>query len=123
MVAARKRENQNRINYKIYLFFYGKGKLYNIIKSLFVLKDYGRDIPLAWPVVALSKCVVVVDRSILCVDEDVFDFGAAVDVDEKLDTLLAADLWTDDGDDDDDVFRLVNGSVVVSCSTAAMIAL
>ena len=24
MVAARKRENQNRINYKIYLFFYGK---------------------------------------------------------------------------------------------------
>ena len=25
MVAARKRENQNRINYKIYLFFYGKG--------------------------------------------------------------------------------------------------
>lgn len=78
---------------------------------------------LAWPVVALSKCVVVVDRSILWVDEDVFDFGAAVDVDEKLDTLLAADLWTDDGDDDDDVFRLVNGSVVVSCSTAAMIAL
>ena len=26
MVAARKRENQNRINYKIYLFFYGKRK-------------------------------------------------------------------------------------------------
>ena len=24
MVAARKRENQNRINYKTYLFFYGK---------------------------------------------------------------------------------------------------
>ena len=24
MVAARKRENQNRINYKIHLFFYGK---------------------------------------------------------------------------------------------------
>ena len=24
MVAARKRENQNRINYEIYLFFYGK---------------------------------------------------------------------------------------------------
>ena len=24
MVAARKRENQNRINDKIYLFFYGK---------------------------------------------------------------------------------------------------
>ena len=27
MVAARKRENQNRINYKIYLFFYGKKTL------------------------------------------------------------------------------------------------
>ena len=41
--------------------------------------------------VELSKCVVVVDRSILYVDEDVFDLGAAVDVDEKLDMLLAAD--------------------------------
>ena len=27
MVAARKRENQNRINDKIYLFFYGKETL------------------------------------------------------------------------------------------------
>ena len=30
MVAARKRENQNRINYKLHLFFYDKRESYNI---------------------------------------------------------------------------------------------
>ena len=34
MVAARKRENQNRINHKIHLFFYGKKILQYVRNSL-----------------------------------------------------------------------------------------
>ena len=35
MVAARKRENQNRINDKLHLFFYGKEILqYNLVPNL-----------------------------------------------------------------------------------------
>lgn len=58
-------------------------------------------LPLGFSVVTLRNDMVVVDRSMECVDEDQFDFGITVGVDE-MDVLLITDWWTDDAATDDD---------------------
>ena len=62
---------------------------------------------------------VVVDRSMVCMDEDEFDLVTTVDVDEMVDILLRTDWWTDDAATDDDD----NGGSVVWFGSLELIVL